>query len=215
MIGERFGCWVVLAEDGKKYNRVAYLCECDCGTRQTVNGNQLKRGKTTGCLKCAGIRKNNYNGKHFYEYSEYWILSSMNSRCGNKNDKRYNDYGGRGITVCERWKGKGGFINFMDDMGIRGNKSMSIDRINNNEGYCPENCRWVDAQTQCNNRRLKKSRYITFHKLHNTYMVQVRGKFVGYQEQYKDAVEMRNQYIKDNNIKGLRLIDDVTNACSV
>lgn len=88
---------------------------------------------------------------------EYNIWKAMNQRCSNSNDKNYWRYGGRGIKVCEQWRGQGGFIKFIEDMGGRPSPEYSIDRINNDGPYSPENCRWTDKHAQrTNQQRVKK-----------------------------------------------------------
>jgi len=83
---------------------------------------------------------------------EYRIWAAVKSRCLNKKSSNYKYYGGRGITICERWRNS--FQNFWDDMGPRPNKDYSIDRINNDKGYSKENCRWTDKTEQARNQRL-------------------------------------------------------------
>lgn len=87
---------------------------------------------------------------------EYRCYTSMKTRCYNKNCPPYHNYGGRGIKVCDRWLGPNGFLNFINDMGKRPSENFSLDRINNNGDYEPNNCRWTDNKTQGNNRRTNK-----------------------------------------------------------
>lgn len=95
------------------------------------------------------------------ETSEYLIWGLMKNRCTNKNAEDYERYGARGIFVCKRWVES--FENFFEDMGKRPSKKYSIDRINNDDGYYKENCRWATATEQANNKRISKNAIVFTH----------------------------------------------------
>ena len=112
--------------------------------------------KRTGAIRV----RDNFASEHLDEYS---IYRDMHCRCKNKNNKKYKDYGGRGVKVCSRWSGPYGFHHFYEDMGPRpegryasGLPKYSLDRIDVNGDYCPENCRWATAHTQVANRRIER-----------------------------------------------------------
>ena len=123
------------------------VVRCECGTTKTVNNGSLKTGNTESC-GCASMQNKTRHG--LSRTPEYWALQAIIQRCTNPKTKHYSSYGGRGITVCETWMK---FENFVADMGFRPTPQHSIDRTNNELGYCKENCRWVLRIEQANNTR--------------------------------------------------------------
>ena len=160
--GQRFGCLKVLSMAGeRKFGKVVWLCKCDCGNLHKVISCNLKNGSTVscGCVNKARVLKGNY--KHGMHKSRiYNIYICMKERCFNPKATSYKDYGGRGITIFPEWLGENGFINFYKWSLANGySDKLSIDRIDSNGNYEPNNCRLETSKTQNNNTRKNRVIY--------------------------------------------------------
>ena len=152
LTGKKFGKLTVVKRNGSNKNgRALWLCECDCGNTKIVSGNSLLTKLTTscGCYNKELVKK--VNSKHNMSYTKlYKVWQGMKTRCYDKNFMYYYNYGGRGITICDEWKND--FSKFYEWAINNGyEEGLTIDRINVNGNYEPNNCRWITKKEQNDN----------------------------------------------------------------
>lgn len=165
--GKTFGRLTVLSYEG----HMRWRCQCQCGNFKSVRTSHLVYGKiqSCGCLRdqqsreraLAGVPRKNFDGRS--RTPEYSIFLAIRQRCNNPNNTFYHYYGGRGIKICDRWST---FDAFIADMGRKPDPKSTIDRIDTNGDYTPENCRWVSRKVQQNNCR--NNRRLTFNGITKT-----------------------------------------------
>ena len=157
LTGMRFGFLRVMGRAANKNRKAMWFCECDCGEKTIARGERLLNGRSKACNinghRAGGEKPHAWRLK---EIEEYRVWCSMRERCRCPSHRNWHNYGGRGIRVCSRWEVS--FQTFLADMGPRPSSVHSIERIDTNGHYEPDNCRWATTREQ--NRNKRNNRYV-------------------------------------------------------
>lgn len=194
LTGQKFGKLVALNfHERRNKKRYMWNWQCDCGNTQIIDAEKVKNGRTSscGCLRDEVSRQNRKNEAihGLTRTPEYASWSHMRRRCYDPENKSFKDYGGRGISVCDRWNfgenGLHGVECFLIDMGKRPFENFSIERKDVNENYTPDNCVWASKDTQIRNKR------------NNIWVV-----YQGRQMILKDAIRMAGSVVSQGAVHG-------------
>ena len=216
LTGKRFGRLIVIKRTGTKNKQILWLCKCDCGKEKEISGVSLKRGATVSCgcyrreCELKNLSKNWGKSQITHGLSKtrlYQTWRDMKSRCNNPKNKSYKDYGKRGIKICKEWNES--FKSFYDWAISNGyNQKLTIDRIDNNKGYTPQNCRWATPKEQANNRRIVRKVTIlgetkTFNEFEKQYGISAQLIHSRYDKGYRDYEVIYNGHLGKKRKKGL------------
>lgn len=215
LTGKKFGKLLVQSEAGRQSGKVLWKCICDCGNETLSTSGNLNFGVSSSCGKCKvthGMSSTNF----------YSVWAQMVYRCTNPTAPNWEYYGGRGIGVCADWLN---FENFYRDMYPTYQEGLSIDRVDNDSGYCKENCRWTTRDIQTRNMRKRKSntlstyRNVSYDRRCSKYVARVlcpdgTTKYLGYHTTELEAALAVDKYIIENNIPNILNFKGETNGFS-
>lgn len=192
---EQINNWTILSKTVKDW-RTYCVCRCACGRVFKRRYDSLRKSK--GCHVCANAKLK----KHGEARTKlYFVWAQMKGRCLNPKNPEYKNYGARGIKVCDEWLDSSAFLSWAHSSGYA--DGLTIDRIDNDSGYTPDNCRWTNMHTQCMNKRYKPSNtgirgvYFMGGNRKRPYDVQIGGKRVGLYSTIEEAVLARNKALCD------------------
>lgn len=201
IIGKKWGKLTAIKFAFRKYGRRYFEFRCECGAIKNFSLSDVKNGHIKSCGKC--------RGRHHLSYTRlYKIWHGIKSRCFCPTCNIYKNYGGKGISMCDEWKNSPEmFCEWAMKNGY--NDSLTIDRIDSNKGYSPENCRWATHQEQNSHLKMlknNKSGYkgVSWSKYAHRWICNIsinnKSKRIGGYKTQKEAVEARNKFIDDNNL---------------
>ncbi len=152
--GQEFNDWTIICKDETRKQHC--ICKCVCGTIKSIYRYNLISNKSRCCGCRPPVIKN--PSSEYSRHELYGTWNKMCKRCDSPENSSYKNYGARGISVCDKWRNS--FLSFVEDMGPKPTPKHTVDRIDNNGNYCPENCRWATPKEQGRNTR--KNRFLTF-----------------------------------------------------